>query len=319
MGSKAELAERATAPGSTSSRSSGGRGSTRCRSAARRAARRSSGSRRSATSGSTPASSRSRRSAGRAPSTSRGLRDGRGEGAHDGRSPRPRLLGGVVPRGLGVGDARADPALVLLAALHVGRADGPRAVSRACSATRRCSTRTGREMHSSWGNTIDAPDAFARMGADVMRWQYCSQPPNQNLLFGFGPGARDPAEAAHALELVQVPRRLRQHRRLGARVGRSRRRPERRARAARPLARRADARARRRGDRRATRAGSRSTSSAPTRRSSTTSRTGTSGARGAGSGTATRSRCGRSGTRSSRGCASSRRSCRSSRITSGAC
>ncbi len=45
----------------------------------------------------------------------------------------------------------------------------------------------GREMHSSWGNTIDAPDAFARMGADVMRWQYCSQPPNQNLLFGFGP------------------------------------------------------------------------------------------------------------------------------------
>jgi isoleucyl-tRNA synthetase len=45
----------------------------------------------------------------------------------------------------------------------------------------------GREMHSSWGNTIDAPEAFARMGADVMRWQYCSQPPSQNLLFGFGP------------------------------------------------------------------------------------------------------------------------------------
>jgi isoleucyl-tRNA synthetase len=45
----------------------------------------------------------------------------------------------------------------------------------------------GREMHSSWGNTIDAPDAFARMGADVMRWQFCSQPPTQNLLFGFGP------------------------------------------------------------------------------------------------------------------------------------
>jgi isoleucyl-tRNA synthetase len=46
---------------------------------------------------------------------------------------------------------------------------------------------TGREMHSSWGNTIDAPDAFARMGADVMRWQYCAQPPDRNLLFGFGP------------------------------------------------------------------------------------------------------------------------------------
>jgi isoleucyl-tRNA synthetase len=45
----------------------------------------------------------------------------------------------------------------------------------------------GREMHSSWGNTIDAPEAFARMGADVMRWQFCAQPPERNLLFGFGP------------------------------------------------------------------------------------------------------------------------------------
>jgi isoleucyl-tRNA synthetase len=45
----------------------------------------------------------------------------------------------------------------------------------------------GREMHSSWGNTIDAEDAFAQMGADVMRWQYCAQPPDRNLLFGFGP------------------------------------------------------------------------------------------------------------------------------------
>jgi len=47
---------------------------------------------------------------------------------------------------------------------------------------------TGREMHGSWGNMISAEDAFARMGADVMRWQYCAQPPSQNLLFGFGPG-----------------------------------------------------------------------------------------------------------------------------------
>ncbi|HEY3182296.1 MAG TPA: isoleucine--tRNA ligase [Gaiellaceae bacterium] len=45
----------------------------------------------------------------------------------------------------------------------------------------------GREMHGSWGNMIEAEDAFARMGADVMRWQFCAQPPNQNLLFGFGP------------------------------------------------------------------------------------------------------------------------------------
>ena len=46
---------------------------------------------------------------------------------------------------------------------------------------------TGREMHGSWGNMINAEEAFAQMGADVMRWQYCRQPPNQDLWFGFGP------------------------------------------------------------------------------------------------------------------------------------
>ena len=177
----------------------------------------------------------------------------------------------------------------------------------------------GREMHSSWGNTIDAPDAFARMGADVMRWQYCSQPPNQNLLFGFGPAHEIQRKL---LTLWNSCKFLVDYANIdgweptwadlaGGPSGELE-----------PLDRwlvAADARARRGGDRRATRAGSRSTSSVRTRRSSTTSRTGTSGARAAGSGTATRSRCGRSGTRSSRGSASSRRSCRSSPTTSGAC
>ncbi len=45
----------------------------------------------------------------------------------------------------------------------------------------------GREMHGSWGNLIPAEDAFSRMGADVMRWQFCTQPPDRNLLFGYGP------------------------------------------------------------------------------------------------------------------------------------
>ena len=48
---------------------------------------------------------------------------------------------------------------------------------------------TGREMHKSWGNAIEAGEAFARMGADVMRWQYCAQPPDRNLLFGYGPAS----------------------------------------------------------------------------------------------------------------------------------
>ncbi len=102
----------------------------------------------------------------------------------------------------------------------------------------------GREMHGSWGNMIDAEDAFERMGADVMRWQYCAQPPDRNLLFGFGPGARDQAQAPHLLELDRRARHVREHRGLRAGARRSRGGPSRRA-AARPLARRADARARR--------------------------------------------------------------------------
>jgi isoleucyl-tRNA synthetase len=45
---------------------------------------------------------------------------------------------------------------------------------------------TGREMHKSWGNAIDLDDALERMGADVMRWLYCSQNPSLDLRFGYG-------------------------------------------------------------------------------------------------------------------------------------
>jgi len=45
----------------------------------------------------------------------------------------------------------------------------------------------GREMHGSWGNLISADEAFDRMGADVMRWLYCRQPPTQDIRFGYGP------------------------------------------------------------------------------------------------------------------------------------
>ena len=37
----------------------------------------------------------------------------------------------------------------------------------------------GREMHRSWGNSIDANEAFDRMGADVMRWQFCETRPRR--------------------------------------------------------------------------------------------------------------------------------------------
>ncbi|VAW33876.1 Isoleucyl-tRNA synthetase, partial [hydrothermal vent metagenome] len=46
----------------------------------------------------------------------------------------------------------------------------------------------GREMHKSWGNSIEFNEAADKMGADTMRWLYASCKPEQNLLFGFGKG-----------------------------------------------------------------------------------------------------------------------------------
>jgi len=46
---------------------------------------------------------------------------------------------------------------------------------------------TGREMHKSWGNAIEASEAFERMGADIVRWMFSEQVPSQNVNFGYGP------------------------------------------------------------------------------------------------------------------------------------
>ncbi|MEJ2756931.1 MAG: class I tRNA ligase family protein [Anaerolineales bacterium] len=43
----------------------------------------------------------------------------------------------------------------------------------------------GREMHKSWGNSIEFNEAADKMGVDVMRWLYCTQKPENNLLFGY--------------------------------------------------------------------------------------------------------------------------------------
>ena len=165
---------------------------------------------------------------------------------------------------------------------------------------------TGREMHRSWGNAIAVDDAFDRMGADVMRWQYSAQPPNQNLLFGFGPAHEikrrlltlwnsakfltdyaniagwqpvwDDLAAGPGGELQPLDRWL---------VARTER-----------LRRGGDRGVRELADGQRRRAGSTS--------SSKTCPTGTSGALGAASGMATRSRFARSGTRSSRRSGSSR-------------
>jgi isoleucyl-tRNA synthetase len=46
----------------------------------------------------------------------------------------------------------------------------------------------GREMHKSWGNSIEFNEAAEQMGADTMRWLYASSKPEQNLLFGYARG-----------------------------------------------------------------------------------------------------------------------------------
>ena len=46
---------------------------------------------------------------------------------------------------------------------------------------------SGREMHKSWGNAIEANEAFEKMGADVVRWMFTEHVPSQNINFGYGP------------------------------------------------------------------------------------------------------------------------------------
>ena len=220
-------------------------------------------------------------------------------GLDDGGPSGPRVLGAVVPGQLGLGDARADPALVLLAVLHVGDADRRLAVS-ARSHVREAPRRD---------RARDAPVVGERdrsgrgvrphgRGRDALAVQRAASQPEP--LVRLRPRARDPAAPPDALELGEVPRRLREHRRVEPDLGRPRERPGRRPSAARSLARRTDGRARRGRDGRI-RAGWRRTSSALSTCSSRTCRTGTSGGLGGASGTATKWRCGPSGTPSRRG------------------
>ncbi|MGD0247636.1 MAG: class I tRNA ligase family protein [Candidatus Limnocylindrales bacterium] len=43
----------------------------------------------------------------------------------------------------------------------------------------------GRQMHKSWGNSIEFDEAAERMGVDVMRWMYATARPEDNILFGW--------------------------------------------------------------------------------------------------------------------------------------
>jgi len=58
---------------------------------------------------------------------------------------------------------------------------------RAVLAYERVRDETGREMHKSTGNAIEANEALERMGADVIRWLFCAHTPSHNINFGYGP------------------------------------------------------------------------------------------------------------------------------------
>ena len=168
-----------------------------------------------------------------------------------GRRPtRPRLLGDVVPRGLGVGDARADSPLVLLAALHVGRARGQGAVQgdpRLREAPRRDRQGDAQVLgERDRGERGHGQDGRRRDALHVLRPRPAAEPELR-----LRPRERGQAASPHVLELRLVLRPLREHRGLQADVPRPRGRPRPRgAPPARPLAPRADAAARAGGDRR---------------------------------------------------------------------
>jgi isoleucyl-tRNA synthetase len=46
----------------------------------------------------------------------------------------------------------------------------------------------GRQMHKSWGNSIEFNEAADRIGVDVMRWLYVTHRPENDLLFGYHRG-----------------------------------------------------------------------------------------------------------------------------------
>ena len=184
-----------------------------------------------------------------------GLRRGRRRRRDHRRPARPRLLGALVPGRLGVGDARADPALVLLDAVHGRRAGRPLAVP--AGAHLREGERRDRAPDAQvvgqrdLVRRRDRGDGRRRDAVDVRRPAAGPEPELR-----LRPGQRRQAAAAEALEHLLVLRPLRQPRGLHARPTSCWQRPRPGgSAAARPLARRAHPVAGRRVPRRPRRVG----------------------------------------------------------------
>ena len=163
----------------------------------------------------------------------------------DARRPSgPRVLGAVVPRRLGLGDARADPPLVLLPVLHGDHA------RRAAAVPARPHLREGlRRERSRDAQVVGERDRAERgaradgRGRHALALLRPDAEPAAALRLRDGRGGEE--GAPHLLELGLVLHHVREHRRLraGRREGGERE-------AARPLARRPHGAARPRRDRR---------------------------------------------------------------------
>ena len=156
-----------------------------------------------------------------------GYATGASQRAVEGRPARPRVLGAVVPGRLGHRDARADPAVVLLAVLHVGRADRRRAVPQGPDVREAPGRRGPRDArlvgqpHLRRGGV--RADGRGRHALAVLPAAADAEPPLR--LQGRG---RDQAPAADAVELRPLPHGLRLDRGLLAAYARRRRRAARR-------------------------------------------------------------------------------------------
>ena len=94
---------------------------------------------------------------------------------------------------------------------HVGRARGPRALP-AGALLREVLDETGARCTARGATRSTPNEAIERMGADVMRWLYCAQPPTQNIRFGYGPAKDVKRRLLTLWNCVSLPRHLREHR-----------------------------------------------------------------------------------------------------------
>ena len=70
----------------------------------------------------------------------------------------------------------------------------------------------GERISKTKGNGVPYDEAVAKIGADPMRWTFCSNPQTKDIRFGYGPIHESQREVTHAVERLFVFRDLREPR-----------------------------------------------------------------------------------------------------------